>query len=190
MLNFKENKTFFFSQNVRYLKLAKLFFSFFSFLQLFHFYMKTFFHSINTFESQINLVLRKKSEKVEIIKLQENRIVNVWKYGEWQRLWPKIYIDMKFLFKLLSKFFTGIYFMKLHRDKRMARKIHWTHSVTQSVCHGFRLAKQDCYFWVMFHHFWSNFHFWGSWSSIKNWLKSKTKLEFFSAKYFANILLH
>jgi len=37
----------------------------------------------------------------------------------------------------------------------------------------FRLTKWDDYFRVIFSHFWSENHFWGSWSSIENLLEPK-----------------
>ncbi len=43
------------------------------------------------------------------------------------------------------------------------------------VSHGFRLTKQDDYFWVDFDHFWSEHHFWGSWGSSENLLEPRIR---------------
>ena len=41
------------------------------------------------------------------------------------------------------------------------------------MCHGFRLTKQNDYFWVFMTTFEVNIIFWGSWGSIKNWQSQK-----------------
>jgi len=43
------------------------------------------------------------------------------------------------------------------------------------VCHGFRLAKGNDYFWVDFDTFESSSIFGDSWGSIDNWFKPKTE---------------
>jgi len=44
------------------------------------------------------------------------------------------------------------------------------------VCHGFRLAKRDDYFGLIFTTFESSSLLRGSWASIEKWLEPKTKL--------------
>jgi len=44
-----------------------------------------------------------------------------------------------------------------------------------AVCHGYRLMKQDDYFWSIFNPFNPGIVFRGSWGSSVNWLEPKTE---------------
>ena len=55
------------------------------------------------------------------------------------------------------------------------------YAIRYTMCHGFRLMKQDFYFWVDFDHFWSENHFFeaaGAVIEIGLSLKPKPHYEF------------
>ncbi len=50
----------------------------------------------------------------------------------------------------------------------------WVNLKSTTVCHVFRLTKQDDDFGVTFDHFWSERRSLDSWDSIENWTQSET----------------